>query len=103
LGERSKENKATPSFYLLISVWGPDTFYCFRGAGKHAGGLVGFGFAAVACVVDFFSVLLLYCRNGFVFKVYEFCFQFKRALWARFHAFAAAVASVRVHYDVVFA
>ena len=43
------------------------------------------------------------CCHGFVFEVNELGFQFKCCLRAFFDAFAAAVAFVRVDYDIVFA
>jgi hypothetical protein len=45
-------------------------------------------------IADFFAVLLSYCRDGFVFEVYEFGDEFQRVLGAFFNAFAAAVAFV---------
>jgi hypothetical protein len=65
--------------------------------------LVGFGFACLAGVADFFAVFLFDCRNGFVFQIDEFGLQLKRILGAFLDAFTAATAQVRVNYDVIFA
>lgn len=65
--------------------------------------MVALRFAGLTGVADFFAVLLRYGDDGFVFQINKLGYQLEGFLGAGFYAFAAAIALVRVNYDVVFA